>query len=56
LQAAFAKVLATPEMKQKLLAQGAEARSSTSAEFQALIKDELGKWDYVIREAKIKAE
>jgi tripartite-type tricarboxylate transporter receptor subunit TctC len=56
LQAAFAKVLATPEVRQKLLAQGAEATSSTSAEFDRLIRDELAKWDYVIREARIKPE
>ncbi len=56
LHAAFAKVLATPEIRQKLLAQGAEATSSTSAEFDHLIRDELAKWDYVIREAKIKPE
>jgi tripartite-type tricarboxylate transporter receptor subunit TctC len=56
LQAAFAKVLAMPEVKEKLFAQGAEAQSSTSAEFTAQIHDELKEWEYVIREAKIKAE
>jgi tripartite-type tricarboxylate transporter receptor subunit TctC len=56
LQGAFAKVLAMPEIRQKLLAQGAEAASSTSAEFERLIRDELAKWDYVIHEAKIKPE
>jgi tripartite-type tricarboxylate transporter receptor subunit TctC len=56
LQGAFAKVLATPEIQQKLLVQGAEATSSTSAEFDRVIKDELAKWDYVIHEAKIKPE
>jgi len=56
LQAAFAKVLAMPEIRQKLLAQGAEATSSTSAEFERLIREELAKWDYVIREANIKPE
>ena len=56
LQGAFAKVLATPEIQQKLLAQGAEATSSTSVEFDRVIKDELAKWDYVIHEAKIKPE
>lgn len=56
LQGAFAKVLAMPEVRQKLLAQGAEAISSTSAEFDRLIRDELAKWEYVIREAKIKPE
>jgi tripartite-type tricarboxylate transporter receptor subunit TctC len=56
LQAAFAKVLAMPEVKEKLFAQGAEAKSSTSAEFAARIHDELKEWEYVIREAKIKVE
>ena len=56
LQGAFAKVLAMPEVREKLLAQGAEATPSTSAEFERLIKDELAKWEYVIREARIKPE
>src|SRR5215469_2203914 len=56
LQAAFAKVLAMPEVNEKLFAQGAEAQSSTSSEFERLIKEELAKWDYVIREARIKPE
>jgi tripartite-type tricarboxylate transporter receptor subunit TctC len=56
LQAAFAKVLTMPEVKEKLFAQGAEAKSSTSAEFAARIHDELKEWEYVIHEAKIKVE
>ncbi|HKE38577.1 MAG TPA: tripartite tricarboxylate transporter substrate binding protein [Casimicrobiaceae bacterium] len=56
LQAAFVKVLAMPEIREKLLAQGAEAKSSTSVEFERLIKEELAKWEYVIREARIKPE
>jgi tripartite-type tricarboxylate transporter receptor subunit TctC len=56
LQAAFVKVLAMPEVKEKLFAQGAEAQSSTSAEFAQRIQDELKQWEYVIREAKIKVE
>jgi tripartite-type tricarboxylate transporter receptor subunit TctC len=56
LQAAFAKVLAMPEVKEKLFLQGAEASPSTSAEFDRRIREELKQWEYVIREAKIKAE
>jgi len=56
LQAAFAKVLALPEVKERLFLQGAEAASSTSAEFDRRIRDELKQWEYVIREARIKAE
>ena len=43
-------------MKERLLAQGAEAAPSTPAEFDRLIKDELQKWEYVIRAANIKPE
>jgi len=56
LNAAMVKVLQAPEVREKLLAQGAEAASSSSADFEALIRDELKKWDYVIREAKITPE
>ncbi len=56
LQAAFAKVLAMPDVKEKLFAQGAEAQSSTPEEFAARIHDELQQWEYVISGAKIKVE
>jgi len=56
LQAAFAKVLQMPDVKERLFAQGAEAAYSTSAEFERLIHDELRQWEFVIREAKIKPE
>jgi tripartite-type tricarboxylate transporter receptor subunit TctC len=56
LQAAFAKVLAMPDVKEKLFLQGAEAAASTSEEFDRRIRAELKQWEYVIREAKIKAE
>jgi len=56
LQAAFANVLNQPQVKEKLLAQGAEAAPSTPAEFDRVIKDELAKWEYVIRAANIKPD
>jgi tripartite-type tricarboxylate transporter receptor subunit TctC len=56
LQTAFAKVLAMPDVKEKLFAQGAEAQSSTPEEFAARIHDELQQWEYVISGAKIKVE
>ena len=56
LSAALSKVLQMPEVKEKLLLQGAEATTSTPQEFDALIRDELAKWDYVIKAAQIKAE
>jgi len=56
LQAAFAKVLQMPDVKERLFAQGAEAAYSTSADFERLIHDELKQWEFVIREARIKPE
>jgi tripartite-type tricarboxylate transporter receptor subunit TctC len=56
LNAAFAKVLENPQVREKLLLQGAEAAPSTQAEFDRVIKDELVKWDYVIKSAKIRPE
>src|SRR5438874_6384947 len=56
LNAAMVKVLQMPETRDKLLLQGAEATSTTPAEFEKLIRDELKQWEYVIREAKITPE
>lgn len=56
LNAAMVSVLQTPELKEKLLAQGAEAAWNSPAEFEALVREELKKWEYVIREAKITPE
>ena len=56
LNAAFVKVLENPQVKEKLFAQGAEAAPSTPAEFDRVIKDELAKWEYVIRAANIKPD
>jgi len=54
--AAFAKVLGNPQIKEKLLAQGAEAAPSTQAEMDRVIKEELEKWDLVIKTAKIRPD
>jgi hypothetical protein len=43
-----------PQVKEKLLAQGAEAFPTTQAEFDKIIKDELAKWEYVIKAANIR--
>jgi tripartite-type tricarboxylate transporter receptor subunit TctC len=56
LQAAFAQALQNPQIREKLLLQGAEAADATPAEFDRIIRDELAKWDYVIRAANIKPE
>src|SRR4029453_5931516 len=56
LNGAMLKVLENPQIKEKLFAQGAEAAPSTPAEFDRVIKEELAKWEYVIRAANIKPE
>ncbi len=56
LNAAFVKVLDLPQVRERLMAQGAEAAASTPAEFDRVIRDELAKWEYVIRAANIKPE
>jgi tripartite-type tricarboxylate transporter receptor subunit TctC len=49
-------VLQKPEIKERLLQQGAEAATSTPQDLDARVHDELAKWEYVIRAANIKPE
>ena len=53
---AVVKVLAQPAVKEKLLAQGAEAVGSTPAQLGVIVKTELVKWAKVAKESGIKAE
>jgi hypothetical protein len=45
-----------PETQKHFAAEGAEVVQKTPAEFAAFIEAELGKWQRVVNEAKIKAE
>jgi tripartite-type tricarboxylate transporter receptor subunit TctC len=56
LNAAMNGVLQKPEVKERLLLQGAEAATSTPQELDSLVREELAKWDYVIRAANIKPD
>jgi tripartite-type tricarboxylate transporter receptor subunit TctC len=56
LHKATVKVLAEPTVKEKLLAQGAEAVGSSPAQLGAIVKNEIVKWKKVAKEAAIKAE
>lgn len=56
LNAAMTQVLNLPEIQERLLAVGVEARISTPAELGAFIKSEAERWMPVIRNAGIKAE
>jgi tripartite-type tricarboxylate transporter receptor subunit TctC len=56
LQAEVIRALADPEVKQKLVVQGLEAKPGTAAEFGKFIDDETRKWGEVIRAAGLKGE
>ena len=50
------RALADNEIRQKLLAQGLEARGGSAAEFGKFVDDETRKWGELIREAGLKGE
>ncbi len=52
----IARVMRSPDMKDRLAGEGAEPASSTPAEFAAFIKTEIAKWGKVVREAGISAD
>ena len=56
LQAEIIRALDDPEVKQKLLVQGLEARGGSAADFGKFIDDETRKWSALIREAGLKGE
>jgi tripartite-type tricarboxylate transporter receptor subunit TctC len=50
------KALQIPEVRERLLAQGAEPVGSTPAQFAAVIGDDMRKWGRIVRETGAKAE
>jgi tripartite-type tricarboxylate transporter receptor subunit TctC len=56
LNARIVKVLAIPEVQDKYAALGSSAKSSTPAEFDALIRRDYEKWGRVIKDAGITVE
>ena len=51
-----AKALAAPDMRDRLLAQGAEPVGSTPEAFRAYIRTEIERWGRVIRESGVRVE
>ena len=56
IQAEVAAALKTPEVRERLSADGAEPVGNTPAEFAAVIREELDKWAKVAKAAGIKPE
>jgi tripartite-type tricarboxylate transporter receptor subunit TctC len=54
LHAAVTAILATPEMKEKLIASGAEVRPQSPEQFGAFIRDEKARWAKVVKESGAK--
>ena len=52
----IARVMRSPDMKDRLAGEGAEPTSSTPAEFAAFIKTEVAKWGKVVKEAGISVQ
>ncbi len=50
------KILNTPEMKERLAAQGAEVLTNTPEQFSKFIRDEKSRWAQVIKTANLKVE
>jgi tripartite-type tricarboxylate transporter receptor subunit TctC len=53
---ALAKIIATPEMQDRLMQLGAESRPGTSAEFGAFIASEKARWAKVVKDSGAKFE
>ena len=56
MQREVARVVYLPDVRQKLLEQGADAVGSTPEELDMAVKTELKRWAQVIRDARIKLE
>lgn len=56
LQQEISKALATPAMKEKLLAQGAEPVGNTPAQFASFINSETAKWAKVVKDSGAKVD
>jgi tripartite-type tricarboxylate transporter receptor subunit TctC len=56
LNAEFVKILAQPQVQEKLLSEGGDITPSSPSEFAAFLKSEVVKWAKVIKQAGITAE
>ena len=52
----FNAVLSAPETRERLAAQGVEAKGGTAAEFATFLRSEIPKWSKVVRDSGAKAD
>ena len=53
---ALVKVMAQPEMKSRLLAQGVDIVGAGPREFDTIVREEVDKWSKLVKHAGITAE
>jgi tripartite-type tricarboxylate transporter receptor subunit TctC len=51
LQDAMRRVLAAPDMQEKLQAQGVELANATPAQFAALLQEDIARWARIVKES-----
>ena len=56
LHADILKALATPDVRERLMAQGLEPVGDTPQAFAAYVKQQIAQWSKVIKDAGIKVE
>jgi len=56
LNAAVIKALEAPDVREKLLAQGAEPMPGTPEAFAAFMREEMAKWAPVVKQAGVKLD
>jgi tripartite-type tricarboxylate transporter receptor subunit TctC len=56
LNAEVVRILALPDVVEKLAVAGVEIQTSTSREWGDFVKSEIAKWGKVVKEAGIKVE
>ncbi|MES1264928.1 MAG: tripartite tricarboxylate transporter substrate-binding protein, partial [Variovorax sp.] len=56
LNAEIVAVLALPDIRERLLSQGVEARSTTPEEFARLLASDVARWAVVVKRAGLRAE
>ena len=50
------RIVSSPELKERLKAEGSDPVGSTTGQYAAFLRDEIAKWAKVIKFAKVKAE
>ena len=56
LNAEIGRIVTTPEMRDKLGAQGADVRTNTPEEFSGFIRNEMTRWAKVVKDANVKLD